>query len=137
MIEKIQRKFARWLYKKKYGYYPYLYPSLYVSGMVGLDTLKLRRAMQLITYYLAIIRNRIESSTILGRVGLLAPGRLGWDMGGTVAPRRRPRLLWRPPARTRCGAHAPTTRATDLFPDSFGQLCNKSLLFLTSIFDIL
>lgn len=150
MIEKIQRKFARWLYKKKYGYYPYLYPSLYVSGMVGLDTLKLRRAMQLITYYLAIIRNRIESSTILGRVGLLAPGRLGWDMEGTVAPRRRPRLLWRPPARTRCGAHAPTTRAirligdmladdyeTDLFADSFGQLCNKSLLFLTSIFDIL
>ncbi|KAL0901067.1 hypothetical protein ABMA27_006389 [Loxostege sticticalis] len=132
MIEKIQRKFARWLYKKKYGYYPYLYPSLYVSGMVGLDTLKLRRAMQLITYYLAIIRNRIESSTILGRVGLLAPGRLGWDMEGTVAPRRRPRLLWRPPARTRCDDYE-----TDLFADSFGQLCNKSLLFLTSIFDIL
>ncbi|CAK1596412.1 unnamed protein product [Parnassius mnemosyne] len=33
MIEKIQRKFARWIYKKQYGYYPYLYPSLFVSDL--------------------------------------------------------------------------------------------------------
>jgi hypothetical protein len=30
MLEKIQRKFARWLYKKKYGFYPYL-SRLYLS----------------------------------------------------------------------------------------------------------
>ena len=43
MVEILQRKFARWLYKKRCGYYPYLYPSLFVSGMVDMETLKFRR----------------------------------------------------------------------------------------------
>ncbi|XP_048004850.1 uncharacterized protein LOC125240797 [Leguminivora glycinivorella] len=47
MMEKIQKKFARYLYKRLYGRYPFLYPSLFVAGMVGLETLELRRKMLL------------------------------------------------------------------------------------------
>lgn len=143
-IERVQRKFARWLYKREYGYYPYLYPSLFVSGMVGLDTLELRRVMKLFIHYLAIIRNKIDSPTILSKVELLAPKRLCWDTEGTVAPRRLPRLLRRPTTRTSYAAHAPTTRALrligdmlvqhfeiDLFADCFGQLCNKALVYIS------
>jgi hypothetical protein len=145
MVEKIQRKFARWLYKRQYGYYPYLYPSLFVSGMLGLETLKLRRVMQLMMHYLSVLRNKIDDSVILSQVGLMAPRRLEWDLGGVVAPRRWPRLLRRPQTRTKYAANAPTNRALcllgdmlahdyeiDIFADQFYQLYNKAVLYISN-----
>lgn len=35
----VQRKFARFISKSAYGYYPFLYPWMFVSDIVGLDTL--------------------------------------------------------------------------------------------------
>jgi hypothetical protein len=143
MIEKVQRKFARWLYKKAYGYYPYLYPSMFVSGMVGLDTLALRRKLLLLVHYLSVVHHRIDSAEVLERIGLVVPTRIPMDADGAVAPRRRPGLLQRPSARTRYARHAPTARAqtwlhlmltrhehADMFADRFTQLCNIAKQFL-------
>jgi hypothetical protein len=145
MVERIQRKFTRWLYKRKYGYYPYLYPSLFVTGMTGLNTLKLRRAMQMVVHYLSIIHNKMYNPTIMSKVGLLVPNRVSWNEEGLVAPRRPPRLLSCPLARTRYAAHAPTNRSLrlisdmlahdwdiDLFFDSFAKLCNSALFYLNN-----
>ncbi|KAI5631267.1 hypothetical protein NE865_16016 [Phthorimaea operculella] len=72
-IEKIQRKFARWVFKRENGYYPYLYPSLFVSGMVGLDTLMLRRRLLLVTHYFGLLNNRINNISVTERIGLVVP----------------------------------------------------------------
>jgi hypothetical protein len=62
------------------------------------------------------------------------------DSAGMVAPCRRPRLVERPVARTRRGAHPPIARALtligdilaqhddpDLFADSLTSLCRQML----------
>lgn len=146
MIEKIQRKFARWIYKKQYGYYPYLYPSLFVSGMVDIETLKFRRAMSQVMQYLSIIHNRIDSPQILERVRILVPGNVSANSQGQVAPRRRPRLLEPPRARTERARQAPTNRALrfigdilaqhhelDLFADGLGHLCKEFQIILNKL----
>jgi hypothetical protein len=145
MIERIQRKFSRWLYAKRYGHYPYLYPSLFVSGMVDLETLALRREMNRIVLYLSIIHNKIDSPAVIERINLAIPTRLPSDSSGMIAPRRRPRLLERPVTRTKSAAHAPTTRALiilgdilaqnadlDLFADGLSYLCNKIYVYLST-----
>ncbi|KAL0831015.1 hypothetical protein ABMA28_001901 [Loxostege sticticalis] len=132
MLEKIQRKFARWLYKKLYGYYP-IYPSLFVSGMVGVDTLKFRRAMLLIVHYLSVLHGRIDDPGILAEFRISVPT-VSWDSAGLVAPRRRPRLLALPVARTQRGRHAPTNHALHLFADCFGHIiCNQFIKVLNDI----
>ncbi|XP_061705639.1 uncharacterized protein LOC133516638 [Cydia pomonella] len=101
MVERVQRKFARWLYRKAYGYYPYLYPSLFVSGMVGLDTLRMRRKLLLLVHYLSIVHHRVDCPAVLERIRLVVPVRVPQDMNCVaVAPRRRPGLLQRVSART-------------------------------------
>ncbi|KAH9633748.1 hypothetical protein HF086_011047 [Spodoptera exigua] len=145
MLERVQRKFARWLYKKRYGYYPYLYPSSFVAGMVDLETLKFRRVVQTIVHYLSIVHHKVDNPIVLGMVRLLVPKRLAWNEQGTVAPRRRPRLLWWPQTRTNYALHAPTVRALgliedmiardndiDIFADHFKMLCAKTETFVNN-----
>lgn len=139
MIERVQRKFARWLYKRRYGYYPFLYPSLFVYGMVGLETLRYRRRLLLVVHYLNILHQKVDSPVLLDKLGLLVPSRIPRDALGAVAPRRRPRLLQRPSTRTQHAAQAPTIRALrligdiltqyddlDLFADRLDFICRKS-----------
>lgn len=138
MIERIQRKFARWLYKKCHGYYPYLYPSQFVLGMVEIETLKARRVMATISHYLSILRGRLDCQEIVERVGLLVPRCLQCDETGMVAPRRKPRLIKTPATRTQRASFAPTNNALrligdimirhddlDLFADGIGHLLNQ------------
>ncbi|XP_026329442.1 sodium-independent sulfate anion transporter-like [Hyposmocoma kahamanoa] len=94
-----KRKYARWLYRRQYGYYPYLYPSYFVAGMVGLDTLSRRRKMLLLAHYIAAFHHKVDNN-IMSKVDLLVPVRVPWGDEGAVAPRRRPRLLHKPVTRT-------------------------------------
>lgn len=146
LVEKIQRKFARWLYKQHYGYYPYLYPSMFVSGMVDLETLKFRRLMLLLKHYLSIIHHKIDNPVILEQIRLMVPRNIPRDADGLFAPRRRPRLLARPTTRTKRAEYAPTTRALrcigdllaqhndiDIFFDQLGHIINKFHLYLNDV----
>ncbi|XP_026321619.1 uncharacterized protein LOC113231510 [Hyposmocoma kahamanoa] len=108
MVERVQRKYARWLYRRQYGYYPYLYPSYFVAGMVGLDTLSRRRKMLLLAHYIAAFHHKVDNS-IMSKVDLLVPVRVPWGDEGAVAPRRRPRLLHKPVTRTELHKLPPTT----------------------------
>lgn len=147
LVERVQRKFARWVYRKAYGYYPYMYPSLFVSGMVGLDTLSMRRKLLLLFHFLSIVHHRVDSPAVLERIGLVVPTRVPQDFDAmAVAPRRRPGLLQRVSARTCHARHAPTARAlsllylmltqhedADLFADSFTKLCRIAKQFLDNL----
>ncbi|KAI5639125.1 hypothetical protein NE865_08325 [Phthorimaea operculella] len=113
MVEKVQRKFARSLYKKKFGYYPYLYPSVFVSGMVGLDTLKLRRKLSLLAHYYFTLNNKINNQNVTERVGLSVPPTYKRG-GGAAEPRYRRPLLAGPSTHTVRGRYAPTVRAVAL-----------------------
>lgn len=118
MIEKIQRKFARYSYKKTYGYYPYMYPSLFVSGMVGVFTLELRRKMHLIMHFFLLLRGRVDNPSALTGLRLVVPS--GYTRGADAehGPRRRRRLLAPPTNLHTVRAHnAPTARAIRLLND--------------------
>ncbi|XP_026332281.1 uncharacterized protein LOC113239467 [Hyposmocoma kahamanoa] len=142
MVERVQRKFARWLYRQQYGYYPYLYPSLFVTGMVELNLLSRRRKMLLLAYFISAFHHKIDDDVIC-RVDLLVPVRMPWvGVGeGVVAPRRQPQLLRKPVTRTLYGANAPTVRAilligdilarcshVDLFADRVQYICREMRL---------
>ncbi|CAG9118437.1 unnamed protein product [Plutella xylostella] len=77
MMERLQRKFARYLFRRVYGYYPFLYPSLFVIGMVGMETLAVRRAVHTVVHYLRLLRGGVDNPAALSGVGLWAPTRGG------------------------------------------------------------
>ncbi|CAK1542605.1 unnamed protein product [Leptosia nina] len=59
MLERIQNKFTRHLYQRHYGVYPYyplMYPTLFVLGMVGYAKLEARRHLALATYVFKVLR---------------------------------------------------------------------------------
>lgn len=119
MLERVQRKFARYLFKKMHGYYPYLYPSLFVAGMVGINTLELRRKCALLMHYYLLLNNRIDNPTALARCALSAPEqRL-----------RAPRLFAAPLVRTQTTRYAPTTQALNLLDALIAQKPDVDIFF--------
>lgn len=131
-VEKLQRKFLRWLYFKRYGYYvgyPFLYPSLFVNGMLGYDTLELRRAVSLITFVWRIISGRRSLPSVLERMSFKVPN--------NYLSARGHNLFHISGSRTEAGRLAPVPRALimlnkllsmnpdlDLFNSSEAQLCS-------------
>jgi hypothetical protein len=104
IIEQVQKKFLRSLYKKEYTYYPYLYPTLFLLGTLRYNSLKVRRYLAVVKFALGIIRNTIDCSGLVGEVVRL------------YAPCARSRLrcaplLSRPRARTNLMQHAPLPSA--------------------------
>ncbi|XP_041970677.1 uncharacterized protein LOC121727067 [Aricia agestis] len=107
MVEQIQNKFARFLYLRLYGVYPFYplsYPTLFVLGMVGYTQLRVRRELALVLFVVRIMRGLLYNPDILARVNLNVPDKYVWR-------RRRPALLEEPRARTNLLQKAPLTRA--------------------------
>lgn len=138
MVERLQRKFARYIYKRMYGYYPYLFPSLFVSGMIGIDTLEMRRKLQLAMHYCLILRNKVNNPVILNSMTLYVPDNY------VVCGRRRHRLFAPVTPRTKHASNAPTLRALtllnafvhdvqhiDIFNDSLCCMFNSLIVYLS------
>lgn len=107
MMERVQNKFTRYLYMKQYGVYPYyplMYPTLFVLGMIGYNTLTARRDLALVLYIFKIFRGKIHNAELLEQIGIYVPD-------GYVGRRRRPQLLVVPRGRTNLVDEAPWTRA--------------------------
>ncbi|CAG9112866.1 unnamed protein product [Plutella xylostella] len=112
MLERIQNKFLRFIYFKLYGVYPgypLLYPSLFVTVMVGYTTLAARRDLALATTVFKVLRGWLINPAVLENISLVVPSE---DTRGLR--RRAGRLLSIPPARTNLLAKAPLTRALRL-----------------------
>ncbi|KAI8440320.1 hypothetical protein MSG28_001664 [Choristoneura fumiferana] len=122
MVERVQNKYLRYLYLRYYGVYPFyplMYPTLFVLGMVGYNELGVRRDLALVTYIWKILRGVIKNADILGRLGLYVPERYVWR-------RRRPRLLAEPRGRTNLLNRAPLTRAIH----TLNKIAEETDLFL-------
>ncbi|KAJ2944969.1 hypothetical protein O0L34_g1866 [Tuta absoluta] len=123
LIERVQRKFNRYLYKRMYGYYPWLFPSLFVNGMVGLDTLELRRKMHLFLHYVSLLRGRVNNPEVLSAIRWFVPDSY------VRTGRRRHELLAGPASRTRSSKNAPTQRATALINDLIAKIQDADICF--------
>lgn len=111
MLEQIQKQFLRNLYKRTFHYYPFLYPTLYIQGQLGYETLEMRRCLALIKFTLGLLHNKIDCTALIHEfVRLDVPNMC---LASRLRPRSRP-VLWDPPARTVHANHAPAARARSL-----------------------
>ncbi|KAG6460079.1 hypothetical protein O3G_MSEX011756 [Manduca sexta] len=106
MLERVQNKFTRHLYSKLYGIYPFyplMYPTLFVLGMVGYNELRVRRDFTLSAYIIKLLRGVAHNPGVLRHLNLCVPDRYVWK-------RRLPQLLAVPVARTKLLEKTAVTR---------------------------
>lgn len=60
LIEKVQKRFLRSLYKKEYKYYPYMYPTLFLQGQLGYNSLEVRRQFALWKMVINLLRGKTD-----------------------------------------------------------------------------
>lgn len=76
MLEKLQKKFMRQLYFRQYGYfvgYPNIYPSRFLLGMLGYNTLELRRNITLLDYFVQLLRGKVSNPSVLELISFNVP----------------------------------------------------------------
>lgn len=112
MLERVQKSFIRFLFHKLYGYYPRMYPTLYILGMVNYTSLEVRRDVYLLKYFLRVLTGRVSNPSLLACISLRVPP----VPTIPLRPRRRA-LLAVPAARTRALSHSPLHRALSLLND--------------------
>jgi Reverse transcriptase (RNA-dependent DNA polymerase) len=73
LIERVQKKFLRHLYLREYGFYPFLYPSAFLLGMLGYRSLETRRKVCLIKHFSGLLKGRVDNPGILEELRLWVP----------------------------------------------------------------
>ena len=139
MLERVQNKFTRHLYFKLYGVYPFyplMYPTLFVLGMVGYNELRVRREFTLAAYVLKLLRGVAHNPGVLRHLKLCVPDRYVWR-------RRLPPLLAVPVAKTNLLSKTPLTRTisvlnevherTDIFSCNLSEFARVLLNFVSYI----
>lgn len=107
LLEKVQKAFLRFLYKKSYGYYPFLYPTQFLLGALGLNSLEVRRNHSLLMTACRILRGESDCTELVARlVRLFVPNVPRIEL----RPRARV-LLAVPAARTAARRGSPLPRA--------------------------
>lgn len=103
MLERVQKKFLRFLYMREYGHYPSLYPTNFLLGMLGLHSLQLRREGYAATHLFRLLRGDIGNPAILERVSLYVPD--------DYLRQRHHRLFYLPACRTNLPMVLPVGRS--------------------------
>ena len=144
MLEKVQKAFLRYLYKRVYGYYPFLYPSLFLLGTLGFNSLRVRRARDQMVISLKILHGHINASDLLEKLcRLFVP-----ENYCRVGTRRRHQLLAVERARTVARAQSPLCRMQsalnlflddnpdrDLFASRWRDLMKECLMFCEKMYE--
>jgi hypothetical protein len=60
-LEKVQKAFLRSLYKRRHGNYPFLYPTEFLLGILGYNSLEVRRMRDQLVTMCKILRGKIDS----------------------------------------------------------------------------
>lgn len=138
MLEKVQKAFLRFLYRKFYGYYPYLYPTKFLLGQLGFNSLEVRRSVDQLKTCLKILRGGIDSRDLHNRLCVLFVP----DDYTQRRSCRRPPLFSIPPCHTVARDQTPLCRTLrnlntflvanadcDLFFDNYYSIINLFLTF--------
>lgn len=108
MLEQVQKKFLRYLFKKIFYYYPYLYPTCFLQGHLGYESLELRRNMASLRFIINLLRNDIDSVSLVEKI-------LKFRVPDDYCNRRRGvPLLAIEPSRTELHRHSTIPRTTAL-----------------------
>ncbi|KAJ2953803.1 hypothetical protein O0L34_g1431 [Tuta absoluta] len=111
MLEQVQKRFLRSLYKKVFSWYPYMYPTLFIQGQLGYQSLEVRRSLALARFFLGVLKNKIDSSALLGLFLKLSVPDV--HQLARLRPRARGPLA-APPARTVNHEHSPVASVISL-----------------------
>ncbi|KAF9412552.1 hypothetical protein HW555_008968 [Spodoptera exigua] len=122
-LEKVQKAFLSFLYKIRFGYYPFLYPTKFLLGMLSLEV---RRNYFLIIMSCKTLRGKSDCPEIVGQVVRLSVPRL---LTHQLRPLQHP-LLAVPEARTVADANSPLVLALTL-PNSLLMSAPECDLFAT------
>jgi hypothetical protein len=72
LLERVQGKFLRYLYKREYGTYPFLYPTAFLLGALGYNSLHSRRRVYAMKHFLKLLRGGVDSPSMLSELQLRA-----------------------------------------------------------------
>lgn len=142
MLEKVQKAFLRYLYKRIYGYYPYLYPTRFLLGQLGFNSLEVRRSFDQLNTSCKIIRGIIDSPELHNLLcRLYVPGNYIRHR-----PSHRHRLFSVPGSRTVARAETPICRSLrglnaflcansecDIFCDNWRCILTLLLIFCENV----
>lgn len=110
LVEKVQKTFLRFLYKKLYTYYPFLYPTKYLLGSLGFNSLAVRRNYNLLVTACGVLRGETDCPELVGRTVRLA---IPFVPKNLLRPRSH-KLLAVPITRTVAHKNSPAVRALRL-----------------------
>lgn len=135
MLEKIQKAFLRFLYKRQYGYYPYMYPTQFLLGCLGYNSLEVRRANDQLVTICKILLGKIDSPDLHNDL-------LRFFVPNNYNRSRRHRLFALPSCRTVARTRSPIPRSLaalnallstrpdfDIFADEWKMILSECLVF--------
>jgi ribonucleases P/MRP protein subunit RPP40 len=71
MLEKVQKAFLRCYYKRLHGYYPFMYPTMFLLGMLEMNSLEVRRARIDLSTAMSVLRGGMDSPECLDQLSRL------------------------------------------------------------------
>ena len=73
MIEKVQKKFVRYLFFKKFNFYTYLVPYIQSLDIFDICKLSVRRKVASLIYLYKLLKGVIDDSSILSKISFYEP----------------------------------------------------------------
>lgn len=139
LLEKVQKAFLRFLYKRMFGCYPFMFPTKFLLGVLGLNSLETRRAHNTLLFMIRILRGETDCHELVSTsFRLYVPDKY-------LRARSHPLLAMQA---TRTAAHrfSPLNRASrilwalldmaphlDIFADKLSAISNACLAFCEKV----
>lgn len=135
VLEKVQKAFLRFLYKRRHGYYPYMFPTKFLLGSLGYNSLEVRRANDQLTTTLKILHGKIDAPDLHDEL-------LQLYVPNNYSRSRKHKLFFEPFCRTVARAQSPIPRTLsalnallhaspdlDVFADGWRTVLSECLEF--------
>lgn len=135
LLEKVQKAFLRYLYKRVYGYYPYLYPTNFLLGSLGYNSLEVRRGKLQLAVMCKVLHGMIDTPELHNELCQLT-------VPDNYRRSRRHNLLAVPQHQTTAHKYSPIPRTLsafnallqtnpnlDLFADAWPKILSECLKF--------
>jgi hypothetical protein len=130
-LEKVQNKFLRYLYFKKFGYYPYFgYPSSQLRNMFKIPTLKSRRDFQAIIHLYKVINGLVQHPFHLERLGFYVPTVTRGRYFSFFIPRSRTLQSFNSPINRSMRLYNAVSRDIDIFNPSLNAFMKSCTILL-------
>lgn len=134
LLEKVQKAFLRFLYKQLHGYYPFMYPTKFLLGTLGYNSLEVRRNCDQIGTMCKILHGKILATELHEKLTRLF-------VPNNYCRSRKHKLFAVPACRTVARANSPIPRSLaalnalldgtdcDIFADEWKKILSVCLKY--------